>query len=56
MTESEAIEKLKALDGMGDTEHEHVEADDILCEFLVSLGYPALVEQFKKNAAGYWYA
>ncbi len=56
MTEVDAIEKLKALDNVGDTEAEHLYADKILCEFLRSAGYGALADQFYEQAKGYWYA
>lgn len=55
MTEADAIAKLKAIPE-GDTEREHVMADDILCEFLRANGYGALADQFSEQAKGYWYA
>jgi len=53
MTQQEAIDKLKALEGY-DKERDHCEADDILCELLSSLGYGEVVDQFNKLEK--WYA
>lgn len=41
-------------DKNGDTEDAHSNADDILCEILVELGYGALVEVYKKVPK--WYS
>jgi hypothetical protein len=56
MTEAQAIEQLKALEGMGDTEAEHGRADDILCDFLQANGYAALAAQFREQSRTFWYA
>lgn len=56
MTEAEAIEKLKPLDGNGDTEADHVNADRIIMDFLQSNGYGALADQYRHNCTNYWYA
>jgi len=56
MSEAEAIEQLRALDDLHDTEVEHSRADDILCEFLRTNGFAALAEQFVKQSQHYWYA
>lgn len=37
-----------------DTELAHATADDLLCEFLIFLGYKNLVDQFEKVPK--WYA
>jgi len=48
MTEQEAIEKIEALAKAEDPEQFHIHADEILCEFLTSLGYGKLVEVWDK--------
>jgi hypothetical protein len=53
MTKEQALERLAALDGF-DKEHDHVEADFILCDLLVSLGFEDVVEAFE--AIDKWYA
>jgi len=53
MTEEEAreaIEECRILD----IEHGHKFADVILCNFLISLGYEKLVEEFKRLPK--WYS
>jgi hypothetical protein len=40
--------------GKGDPEIAHVNADEILCELLTSLGFSDVVEEFKKVPK--WYA
>lgn len=54
MTREQAIEKLKAEQGDGDTEAAHGNADDILCEFLTALGYADVVAEWHK--VDKWYA
>ena len=55
MKKSEAvIKQLKQLQDSGDTEASHGEADDILCDFLIHLGYDEVVEEYKKIDK--WYA
>lgn len=54
MTRDEAIVKLKHLQGEGDTESAHTDADDILCELLCSLGYEDVAKEYGK--VGKWYA
>jgi hypothetical protein len=57
MTEEEnAIAKLKAIEGASDPKTEHLQADAILCEFLRSLGYARLADQFEEQARFFWYA
>ena len=46
---SEALEL-----GKGDPEIAHVNADEVLCELLTSLGFSDVVEEFKKVPK--WYA
>lgn len=50
MTEEEAIKRLNELEG-GDAESAHLEADDILCEYLKMNGSPRIAEAFE-NASG----
>jgi hypothetical protein len=56
MTEDEAVKKLKELETMNDPEAEHSTADGILCQFLRSLGYNRVADQFEEQAQSYWYA
>lgn len=51
--EKELIEKLKK-QCTGDKENDHLVADNILCQLLVTLGYNDLVEEYHK--VGKWYA
>jgi hypothetical protein len=46
------ISKLKEC--RGDTEIGHIDADWLLCDLLVQLGYSEVVEEFKKLTK--WYA
>lgn len=54
MTKDDAIKKLIECQEDWDTENAHGEADDTLCEFLIALGYPEVVEEWKKVSK--WYA
>lgn len=54
MTREEAIAKLVALQKENDIEMEHVEADSVLCQLLVTLGYGDVVTEF--NRITKWYA
>lgn len=54
MTEKEAIEKLRKLQKHHDTERAHVDADDVLMEFLYTLGYGNVVLEY--DAIDKWYA
>lgn len=54
MTRENAILQLKELQGDGDTEADHADADDVLCEFLKALGYADVVEEWEKVSK--WYA
>lgn len=49
-----SINQLKTCQKMEDREKAHVEADQVLCALLVSLGYEDVVEQF--NKCHKWYA
>lgn len=50
---SRAVRELLAMPG-GDTEGEHLRADAILCEALVSLGCREIVDAWER--VGKWYA
>lgn len=48
MTREEAIEQLKKHQQNADLETAHVEADDIICGLLKSLGYDDVVAEYAK--------
>lgn len=48
------IDKLKILQGHGDTEIQHFGADFLLCELLIFLGYSDVVLEYEK--VNKWYA
>lgn len=52
--ELRTIELLKANQGTGDTERQHYNADNILCELLKKLGAENVVKQWEKVHR--WYA
>ena len=54
MTEQEVIKILENNCFSGDAEIDHSNADDILCDFLLSLGYKDLVERY--NEVDKWYS
>jgi len=54
MTREEAVEKLKGLQGPGDTESNHIMADEVLCQLLNSLGFQDVVSEYSK--IDMWYA
>ena len=56
MTEDDALEMLQTVVQRHgkDTEAVHVEADDILCQFVEELGYVALADAWR--AVPKWYA
>jgi len=54
MTKEEAIKELKTFQGYYDAEAAHPEADDVLCELLISLGYDDVVDEYNKVSK--WYA
>lgn len=47
-------EKLIYLQGDGDTENQHSQADDVLCRLLIELGYKEIVEEYYRIKK--WYA
>ena len=54
MTEQEAIEKLEELAKDDNPEQFHIESDEIIGEFLRSLGYATLVKAWDKPEK--WYS
>lgn len=48
MTREKAIEALKAEQESDDNETAHGNADDVLCELLISLGYEDVVNEWHK--------
>ena len=52
--QKEFIEKMEDCIDNGDTECAHGNADDLLCEFLLLLGYRELVEKYRQVRK--WYA
>lgn len=54
MTEEHALMKLEDLQLCGDIEVAHGDADDVLCDFLESLGYTEVVKAYKEIDK--WYA
>lgn len=51
MTKQELIAKLKDLQGPGDTENQHVQADELLIEYIADADIEAAYEEVDK-----WYA
>ena len=54
MTYENAVKEMKALADGNDEEADHVRADQILCEYLASLGATELVDAWRKIDK--WYA
>lgn len=54
MTREEAIQCLKDEQESGDTEIAHINADDVLCDLLKSIGYGDVVNEYEKIKK--WYA
>jgi len=54
MTKQEAIARLRQCKNNADIEFAHMEADQILCDLLTTLGYGDVVEEFEKLDK--WYA
>lgn len=54
MTEQDAIDMLRQCQSGGDIEADHSNADNVLCQFLIELGYPAVVDEWRKVEK--WYA
>jgi len=48
MTNAEAIEKLKEVQECDDKEIAHCDADNILCDLLLTLGYDEVVVEYTK--------
>ena len=48
MTKEKAIDILRMIQKSHDTEIAHIDADDILCQFLESLGYEDVVSEYQK--------
>lgn len=48
MTKEKAIDILQMIQKSHDTEIAHIDADDILCQFLESLGYEDVVSEYQK--------
>ena len=57
MTEQEAIDKLNALPGKN-AEYDHIDADQIIADFLRGVGYAALADAYEqtRDRVGFWYA
>lgn len=53
MTQEQAIELLKKCN-TGDIESDHSNADDVLCNLLIALGYDAVVQAWEDVEK--WYA
>lgn len=54
MNKTTAIKALRQEQQSGDTENAHCEADNILCELLVELGFKDVVAEYDKIQK--WYA
>ncbi len=54
ITREEALQAMKDCHGRGDTESQHLHADEILCRVLKSLGEVEIVEEWLK--VDKWYA
>jgi hypothetical protein len=52
--EKRIIKELKALGKMSDIEGAHIDADNLLCDFLKKLGYDKVAEAFDDLSK--WYA
>lgn len=54
MNREKVLEALKAAQVNDDTEAAHSDADDVLCDLLISLGYQDVVDEWR--AVHKWYA
>lgn len=54
MGHEKAIERLRELQKLGDTESAHAHADEVLCKLLSDLGYQTVVDEYEK--VDKWYA
>lgn len=48
LTKEQAIATLQMLQQSHDTEMAHIDADDVLCKLLKSLGYEDVVSEYQK--------
>ncbi len=53
MKEQTAIRKLKKIQKLFDLEKDHLDADKVLCDFLQTLGYNKIVEEYNKVDKAY---
>jgi predicted GNAT family N-acyltransferase len=56
MTEQEAIEKLEEIVNTKDTETAHIDADDLISDFIRANGFEKLADAYDEAASGFWYA
>ncbi|WP_181181954.1 MULTISPECIES: hypothetical protein [unclassified Mesorhizobium] len=54
MDREEATKRLRELQGSGDTEGAHSQADQVLCDLLTELGFAEVVEEWQEVPK--WYA
>lgn len=54
ITKKEVIARLKLLQNDKDTEHNHIEADKLLCELLITLGFKDVAKEY--NQIKKWHA
>jgi len=53
-TEEKYVSGMKACIKVDDTENAHSNADDLLCKFLIELGYKTIVAEYRKVEK--WYS
>lgn len=51
---AELLERLHRIAAGGDTERDHCDADEVLCELLIHLGYKDIVDAWEE--VDKWYA
>ena len=56
ITDEEAVEELKKQCKTGFPENDHEQADQIIAELLVSLGYTKTAETYTDMCENFWYA
>lgn len=58
MTPEECIKKLDSCGALLDPELAHIDAEQILCEFLTSIGHSEVADKFNEIADNmpFWYA
>lgn len=54
MNKKEALKRMREAKNAGDAEDQHIAGDELLCEFLRSLGHSDLVDEWIKLDK--WYA